>query len=131
MGGANMEWSVTYLPEKFAIAVRTKGEYTNEGLRAMITDILSDARWKPDMHAFFDHRELDLAKSDFDEMMKASGVHMEHDDHIGNGRAALLFSGDVNYGIGRIYESIMDGKSKAQIQVFTDEQEARKWFGIE
>ena len=87
-----MEWSVTYIPERFAIEVKTKGEFTIDGLRAMVTDILSDPRWKPDMHAFFDHRDMNLTKSAFNEMMIASGIHMEHDDHIGSGRAALLFS---------------------------------------
>lgn len=121
-----MHWTIEN--EKYVV-VKTSGVFTSEGYARMVMDILSRDFWRPGRDVLFDHRDLELSESDFATMMSAGDTHQAHDDRIGDGRAAIVFKSQADYGTGRIFENITEGNIQARLHLFLDLDQARRWLG--
>ena len=123
-----MNWKIELVEDDGYVRVTTGGEFSPPEFAAMVEEILGQPYWEPGTPALFDHRKLDFGKSDYRTMMQASQTHRVNDDRIGNGRTALVMSKGVGFGVGRQYQSLIDGSVSAQVQLFTDENKALKWL---
>ncbi|HEX5869780.1 MAG TPA: hypothetical protein VFY65_05185 [Longimicrobium sp.] len=108
--------------------VTTRGVFSPEGHRRMTEDIVSREAWRPGAAVLFDHRQLDFSDSDLAAMQRAGATHRDHDERIGDGKAAVLMSTPVNYGRGRQFQLLTEGKVGARLQIFLNEAEAIRWL---
>jgi hypothetical protein len=123
-----MDWTVEHNAAQGYVTVRTRGEFTLRDHLQMIEDIVSRDFWRPGTAVLFDHRELDFGATGIAAMRQASENHVEHDERIGRGRAAVLMRSPADYGRGRQFEMLTDGRVEAQVQIFLDEDEALRWL---
>lgn len=61
-------------------------------------------------------------------MRAAAENHVAHDERIGTGRAAVLMKAPADYGRGRQFELLTEGRISATMRIFLDEAEAIAWL---
>ncbi len=123
-----MEWMVEHRAAQDFAIVTTRGEFALHDHVRMIEDIVSQPFWRPGMAVLFDHRALDFGASGLATMRQASENHVANDARIGRGRAAVLMKTPADYGRGRQFEMLTDGRVGATVQIFLDETEALRWL---
>jgi hypothetical protein len=123
-----MDWTVDFGRAEQYVVVTTRGLFTPEDHRRMSEDIVSRADWRPGAAVLFDHRQLDFGDSGLAAMQRAGETHRDLDDRIGKGKAAVLMNTPVNYGRGRQFQLLTEGRVGARMQVFLNEAEAIRWL---
>jgi hypothetical protein len=123
-----MDWTVDFGRAEKYVVVTTRGVFSPEDHRRMSEDIVSRADWRPGSAVLFDHRQLDFGDSGLEAMQRAGETHRDLDDRIGNGKAAVLMNTPVNYGRGRQFQLLTEGRVGARMQVFLNEAEAIRWL---
>ena len=84
--------------------------------------------WRPGTDVLFDHRNLSFSDANLGAMYQAATNHLRNDDRIGNGKAAVLMRSPSDFGRGRQFEMLTDGRISATLCVFLDEAEALEWL---
>lgn len=123
-----MEWTVEHRAAQDYVIVATRGPFALNDHARMIEDIVSRGFWHPGMAVLFDHRALDFGASGLAAMRQASENHAANDARIGCGRAAVVMKTPADYGRGRQFEMLTDGRVEATVQIFLDETEALRWL---
>ena len=123
-----MEWTVEREREAGFVRVVTSGEFTVDGHRGMIEDIITRPFWRPGTDVLFDHRQLDMSRANFRAMEQASESHMHNGDRIGDGKAAIVVRSQVDYGSARQFEMLTENHVNARLRVFMDAGEAERWI---
>ena len=123
-----MQWTVERGVEGDYLVVTTSGTFDVTDHLRMIEEILTRPSWVPGTPVLFDHRQLDFGDAGFRAMQEASANHLQNDARIGDGKAAILMSSLVDYGRGRQFELLTDGRVSAHLAIFLDESAARAWI---
>ena len=123
-----MRWTVELPGADGYGVVTTSGVFDAAGHERMVEDITTRPGWRPGMDVLFDHRALDFSEADLRAIYLASGNHLRNDERIGDGRAAVLVRSLHDYGRGRQFELLTEGRVSATMRVFMDEAEARDWL---
>lgn len=123
-----MEWTVEHGPGREFVTVVTGGEFTLRDHRAMIEDVVTRDFWRPGTAVLFDHRGLDFGGTGFAGMREAADNHAANDARIGDGKAAVLMRTPADYGRGRQFEMLTEGRAGARVQIFLEETEALRWL---
>jgi len=123
-----MRWTVELPGADGYALVTTSGVFDVSDHVEMIRDIVTRPGWRPGMDVLFDHRALDFGDADLRAMYQAGDNHLRHDERIGDGRAAILVRSLSDYGRGRQFELLTEGRVAATMRVFMDEAEARDWL---
>ena len=123
-----MRWTVELPGADHYAVVTTSGVFDVSDHVRMIEDITTRPGWRPGMDVLFDHRALALGEADLRAMYEAGENHRSNDERIGDGRAAVLVRSLNDYGRGRQFERLTQGRVSATLSVFLDEAEARDWL---
>ena len=121
-----MEWTVEDRTDH--LVVTTRGAFNVAEHRRMVEDIVTRDFWRPGTAVLFDHRELSVGDSGYAQMMEARENHLEHNDRIGDGKAAIVMGTRADFGRGRQFELLADGRVDARLHVFLDPEEALAWL---
>lgn len=121
-----MEWTVEDRTDH--VVVTTRGTFNVAEHRRMVEDIVSRAFWRPGAAVLFDHRELSFGDSGYAQMMEARENHLENNARIGDGKAAIVMGTRADFGRGRQFELLTDGRVDARLHVFLDPEEALVWL---
>ena len=123
-----MRWTVELPGGDGYAVVTTSGVFDVSDHVRMIQDIVTRPGWRPGTDVLFDHRALDFGEADLRAMYQAGDNHLRNDEHIGDGRAAILVRSLNDYTRGRQFELLTEGRVSATMSVFLDEAEARDWL---
>jgi hypothetical protein len=108
---------------------KVEGELTLDGVKEQLNKIYSSTDFESDMNVIWDLREAGFSSMD------ASGVRsvMEYVSRnwgeSGKSKGALVVSRDLDFGLSRMYEMLMESVSTNEIRVFKDIDEAKIWIG--
>jgi hypothetical protein len=123
-----MRWTVELPgPDGYAV-VTTSGAFDVSDHERMIEDITTRPGWRPGTDVLFDNRALDFSEADLRALYQAADNHRRNDERIGDGRSAILVRSLNDYGRGRQFERLTEGRVSATLGVFMDEAEARGWL---
>ena len=128
---ATMKWQYVILNDRNLISVRASGTFSAVSFENMIVDIQSDPRWVPGMDRLIDFSALDLSKTTPGEIRAAAEIHKRYDSRIGHGRVAVVFAGEADLGLGRMYESFLGPDVTATVKSFQTADDARQWLALE
>ena len=123
-----MHWTIEFDESHGYFLIVTSGDFNFTDHRKMVEDLLSQPEWRPATATLFDHRQLRFDDIGFSEVLEAKSVHVNNDAQIGNGKSAILMKSTADYGIGRQFQNVTDGRVLAQIRIFLDEAEAIAWL---
>ncbi|MBD3671796.1 MAG: hypothetical protein HUJ29_13585 [Gammaproteobacteria bacterium] len=118
----------TEIRESEGLVVHTiTGELSLDEVKQATVRLFSNPAFRPDMSILVDLREGTanaLSQQDLDDFVELTQAM---DEKRGNGRSAILAARDVDFGIGRILQALLDGSSRS-LQVFRDYKQALKWL---
>ena len=123
-----MQWTVELSGADDHAKVTTSGTFNVADHLRMIEDIVSRPSWRPGTDVLFDHRNLSFDDADLSAMYQAATNHLRNDARIGSGKAAVLMRSLNDFGRGRQFEMMTDGRISATLRVFPVEAEALQWL---
>lgn len=123
-----MKWTVNFNEVCGAAVVRTRGVFNVSDHGRMVEDIVSREEWRPGHSILFDHRELSFDSIGYEDMVRARENHLAHEARIGNARSAILMKSAADYGVGRQFQLLAEGRVSADLEIFADEQAATAWL---
>jgi hypothetical protein len=107
---------------------RVTGELSLEAVLRTLGDVYADPEHDPDMDVLWDLREARVRRFSTRDVEDLRDFVSRHWGTGGRGRAALVVSNDLQYGMSRMYEMLSQGTTRGQIRVFRDMREARNWL---
>lgn len=123
-----MKWTFEYIENKEYIKIVSEGIFSGEEAIRQIEELLVHPNWRKGMPILVDNRKVDYGVSGTNAMKKASEFHIENDERIGSGKAALLMKSVTDFGLGRQYELLTDEEISANVHIFLDEKQALRWL---
>jgi len=112
----NIRWHVV----RGVIDVRELGEYL-KGIYAT-SDSYSE------MSVFWDLQEADFSSVTSEDVRSFMAYAGKIWGKEGKSRAALVVSRDLDFGMTRMYQIMMEGKTSSAIEVFKDKNKAKEWI---
>jgi len=97
-------------------------------LTVQLREIYSSQEYDPDMDVVWDLREADFSAIKASEVKSFMEFVRKHWGVGGKSRAALVVSRDLDYGLSRMYEILMEGATTSTITVFKNIDEAKQWI---
>ena len=93
-----------------------------------LKNVYNSTDFIPDMNVFWDLRKADFSKISSSEVRNVMEFVSKGWGKSGKSKAALIVSKDLDYGLSRMYQIMMDSASKNEISIFKDVEEAEKWI---
>ncbi len=122
-----MIWTIDYHESDSLVSIVTEGELTLTSYKAFAEDIASKDYWCSPNNILVDHRKLVLGQTDMAGMMTAVSFHMSAKKKLTNSRVGILVKDYIALGELNTFRRAIEGKTKADMKFFLDEEEARNW----
>lgn len=126
-----MDYTIASHPHANAFVITTRGAFDIHDFTRLADELLAHPDWQPGCQCLFDYRGTDFAAVQAVELRWAADLHAERNGRIGQGRAALVMKDLLDFGMGRMYEMSLGDRAAAELQVFRDIAEARRWIGLD
>jgi hypothetical protein len=123
-----MNWAIEYIETGNYVKVTCEGVFSIEEHPACFQKLFAARFWRPGINLLFDNRKFDFGRINADTMRAASQQFHQVSPQLGDGKLALLMKSAHDFGIGRQFEMISDGKSPRAICIFREEREALGWL---
>jgi hypothetical protein len=107
---------------------KVTGRLQFEELREALTAVYDADDFDPDKDVMWDLRDADLTAFSTDDIKSVSGLVKQNWGTSSSSRAALVVSRDVDFGLARMYEQLLDNGSTGDVTVFRDYDEAIAWL---
>jgi len=105
------------------------GKLSKNKLLESLGKLYTAPDFQPDMDVLWDLREADLS------VFSTVDIELVRDfvgarwGTGGSSRAALVVSRDVDFGLSRMFEMLLESHTTSKVQVFRDMDEALEWLG--
>ena len=123
-----MNWTIKYIKSDQYVKVTCNGNFSIEELPECFKKLFTSPFWKPGMNLLVDNQNLTLHLWNLEKMRTASDDYEIVSGQLGEGKMALLMKSCVNYGFGRQFQTLSEGKGQSEIRIFNDEQKAKDWM---
>jgi hypothetical protein len=123
-----MNWEYNIVDDRDLLIVRAAGKFSVASFENMILEIYSDKRWSPGMDCLIDFSALDVSETGFVDILTATNIHKRYDTQIGPGRVAVVLGGEIHFGLGRLYETLLGSNVLATVKSFRTTDDARQWL---
>ena len=108
--------------------IHTNGAIELEVEKSMIYEVVSHPKWNSQYNLLFDHSKSSLENFQVIDIQKLSNLLISHSDQLGLIKLAIVFSTDLNYGMGRMWEAYTRYDVKFDIEIFRTYAEAELWL---
>ncbi|MEK7723874.1 MAG: hypothetical protein AAB336_05965 [Acidobacteriota bacterium] len=123
-----MKWSFNFLEEQQVLVVTVIGQFSLEEQKKMFEDISSAEQWCDGIPILFDNRKLRMNDVDGEVIRKSVFVLKNFCDIYPKSKIAGLVNADINFGLGRQFESYSEIDGEMQFRLFKDEILAIEWL---
>lgn len=106
---------------------KVSGTVTVADLVAKLKELYSSPTFEPDMNVLWDLRDARIESAKSPEIDDLSLFVAGHWATSGKSKAALVVSGDFEYGLSRMYEVFLESKSPNDVMVFRNIEKAMAW----
>ncbi len=123
-----MAYTFEINPRTRRVDVRVKGRDTAADLTRRVQEITGDPLWSPGFDILVDTcevNEFDFSTSDIQDIAR---LHEDMNKLIGGGKLAIAAPRDLIYGVGRMWETLAEGRTALSIRVFRSLEEAETWL---
>jgi hypothetical protein len=118
----------THIEEDTGFRTHTvSGRVTLEEVRDILDGVYKDPDFKPAAPALWDMRDADIDVPTEDVRHLADFVGKLVGEGTG-GRVAIVVASDFEFGMARMYETILASQSRKAMKVFRDPAEAKSWL---
>ena len=107
---------------------RVEGPIDVDRLTEMLSALYQSPGYDPNMNALWDLRAADFTAVTSEQISSVTGLVEKFWGKEGEGKAALIVTRDLDFGLSRMYEMLLSGASPDRVMVFRDYDEAEKWL---
>jgi len=107
------------------------GVLTVEDLAQELKDIYSQEGCQANMNVLWDVRDTDLSSFTEEQVRRIRDLVKDQWGSGDTSRAALVAEKELNYGLLRMYELLLEVYTSNKIRVFKNMEDARKWMNIQ
>lgn len=118
------ETRVHFDEDKGVVCVTLEGRLT---VRTIVAAVGSLAH-RPRMHRLWDIRNADLSTLDFGAVWGMAEAMASLPPVHPDARIAIVAASDVQFGMSRMYEVLIEGRSPGTHRIFRDIEEAEAWL---
>ena len=118
---------IKYDQNRKMLNISVSGKSGFDEFTSTLETITSSKDYPPNVRAVWDVRKADFSFANFQIVSKAVNVRSSFKKR-GDCRSALIVSGDFQYGLGRMFEMLSEGKIPHQLMVFRDYEEGEQWL---
>jgi hypothetical protein len=118
-----------YDPDTSVLYLKASGAITDEEAISYAQKVAADASIPSGRLELADFSEANLAALSAEALRRVASVFQRHDVDPGNSRVALVVSGDLGFGLARMYQAFRS-ESAIELRVFRDLASAREWLGL-
>ena len=123
-----MEMSTQFNEEENLRIHKVEGPIDVDQLKEMLSALYESPGYDPDMNALWDLRTADFTSVKNEQIASLTGMVEKYWAKEGQGKAALIVTRDLDFGLSRMYEMLLSGSSPDKVMVFRDYDEAEKWL---
>ncbi len=123
---------MTYTIDRGARLIRLvgSGRLTDEELLRCVSSLREDPALDPGMNTLSDMRDIEVGFTSRG-ISSMLAVMEETADRRGPAKAALVVSSDVAFGMGRMLQTLSEGRVEPHFRIFRDMSDACEWLGID
>jgi hypothetical protein len=107
---------------------KVTGRLQLEELRNALKAVYEGEDFDPGKDVLWDLQDADLTAFSSADIKHISGLVKQHWGKSSSSRAALVVSRDVDFGLARMYEQLLDTGSTGVVRVFRDYEKAIDWL---
>jgi len=123
-----MPISYQVLKDKMLVIITSSGDIGLQEAILCLDQMNSDAEYSSEYNLLWDSTER-ASIFTYDEMQKLLR-HVKRYKGDKLPKRAIVVSKSVNYGMARVYDSLITMDSKVQVKIFYNRTEALNWLGI-
>jgi hypothetical protein len=123
-----MEISTQIDKERNLRSHKVKGLISVPEMKEVLTGLYRSPEYDPAMNSVWDLRDADFSSVTSAEVRSLVEMIRGHWGTGEKSRAALVVAKELGYGLSRMYEILMTGRTSGTIMVFRDYNEAEKWL---
>ena len=105
-----------------------EGSININELAKFLKNLYNSDEISPSLNVFWDLRKADFSKVSSSQIRNFTEFIGKNWGIGGKNKAALIVSKDLDYGLSRMYQMLMDNVSQSKISIFKDMDEAEKWI---
>ncbi len=105
-----------------------EGNIDTDELTKFLKNLYNSDEINPAMNVFWDLRKANFSKVSSSQVRNFTEFVGKNWGVGGENKAALIVSKDLDYGLSRMYQMLMDNTSQSKISIFKDMDEAEKWI---
>lgn len=106
----------------------TSGDGEAEPFRRILNDMLTHPEWKSGGLYLHDHRNLNSGTLTVEDVTSIALMCEDRRYDLGEARCALVATRDLEFGLARMWGSLVEGRWDVQANVFRDRDAAIAWL---
>ena len=122
-----MRFEITFDGDSFDATMIASGDGTAEDAEASLQALLGDPRWRPGMNVLFDVTGIDTSSMTVQDIEEIAEVFARSDSKIGPGSWAIVTGSTAAYGLGRMWQALLESRCSLRPSIFSSIEEARGW----
>lgn len=123
-----MEYEIHRGGDPEDVRVVVSGAVTVDELDAWVQEALADPSFRPGLRVLVDHRLADWTGLTTDDLVHRADLLARDAERIGYHRVAWVASRKVDFGLGRMLDTLMQDRTQFDIELFDDIGDARAWL---
>lgn len=123
-----MEYKITFDEELVCFVVSATGPATARDIHSFVNELLNNSRWRRGRNVIIDYRLADLSVLTSSNAHDLANYVMRLKERIGSRRVAHVVSQNVDFGMVRTWENLVEDQVAFDFRVFHSMDDARKWI---
>lgn len=121
-----MEYEVHYRDGIFEVATHGGGDV--KVFQELLSETLDHPQWRPGEPILIDHSNLNAGPLTVDGMAQLADMIQLARNELGSSRMAILAPGDLEYGLGRMWQVFVENKWDGEARIFRSREDAVRWL---
>ena len=122
-----MDWTVQVDEVRGIIMVTLRGQWDAKGILEALQRLWAEQLRTGPLGALWDFREVRAGGVSTGQLREVASRHMSDRPPLPESRAAVVVSGDLEFGMGRMTEAFI-AEGQVDMQIFRDMTEASDWL---
>jgi hypothetical protein len=123
-----MHFEITFDGDSFDAKIGASEEVTVEGVGELLQALVSHPSWQSGMSVLVDATGVTLAELAAEDIRRISELFAEADSRLGPGSWAIVTGTPAAYGLGRMWQTLLEPHSSLRSHIFSSVEEARHWL---
>ena len=123
-----MDYTIRYDEPTNVVVVRSSGKMEMRDFPNLVDDIVVELQSRKSACLLADHSDSSAAELETQDIKRMSGLAQRLSEVLRDRQFAVVLKEDVDYGLGRMWQTLTDEDVPFEISVFRTVDKAREWL---